>query len=331
MATVYITREDSGLYKKGERLIVKQGKKKVADIPLVKVDQIVVFANASISGSLISLLLKANVPIAYLSYYGKYKGRLVPEYSKNSLLRIKQFKSFNNDKFCLEVAKKIVKGKLTNMRTLLMRDTRDDRPKEVTKILTKIKGMISKATNAKTIDKLRGYEGMGSRYYFSKFDSILDDEFEFKKRTRRPPKDPINCMLSFGYTLLLNDVLSALYLVGFDPYIGFFHSNQYGKPALALDLMEEFRPIIVDSVIKTIVNKGMVSKGDFEEEYGTFKMKDSARNTFLEQYEQRLRREFTHPVFEYKISWRRAMELQARLMAKIIIGEIKEYPPLLIK
>jgi len=331
MSTVYITREDSGLYKKGERLIVKQGKKKVGDIPLVKVDQVEVFGDASISGALISLLLKANVPISYLSYYGKYKGRLVPEYSKNSLLRIEQFKACNDDAFCLKFAKRIVEGKLTNMRTLVMRDTRGDRSKEVDRVLDKMKYMIEKVDSGDCIDVVRGYEGIGSRYYFSIFNSVLSDEFEFKKRTRRPPKDPINCLLSFGYTLLLNDVLAALYLVGFDPYIGCFHSNQYGKPSLALDLMEEFRPVIVDSVIKTMVNKGMIGQDGFENKYGTVNMKDKVRNLFLEQYEQRLRTEFTHPIFKYKVNWRRCLELQARLLSKVMMGEIEEYPPLVVR
>jgi CRISPR-associated protein Cas1 len=331
VSTVYVTREDSGLYKRGERLIVKQDNKKVADVALVKVDQIVVFGNASISGSLISLLLKANVPISYLSYYGKYKGRLIPEYSKNSLLRIKQFEAYNDQEFCVEFTRKVVEGKLSNMRTLIMRDTRGDRSEKVDKVINKMKNVIDKLDRVTSIDKLRGYEGIASRYYFSIFNSVLDDEFQFSKRTRRPPRDPINCLLSFGYALLLNDVLTALYLVGFDPYIGFFHSSQYGKPSLALDLMEEFRPVIVDSVIKTMVNKKMVSQDDFEEVYGTIKMKEKARKKFLEQYEQRLRRKFTHPIFDYKVSWRRCIELQARLISKFIVKEIEEYPPLVIK
>lgn len=331
MPTVYVTQEDTALRKKGERLIVKQGKEKIADVPLVKVDQIVVFGNASISGSLISLLLKAEVPIAYLSYYGKYKGRLVPEYSKNSLLRLKQFEAHKDMKVKLELTRKIVKGKLTNMRTLLMRDTRGTRSEEVKQLCQKMKNIINKVERVKNIDKLRGFEGMGSRYYFSQFDEVLNDNFNFDGRNRRPPKDPVNCLLSFGYSLLLNDVLTALYLVGFDPYIGFFHSSQYGKPALALDLMEEFRPVIVDSVVKSIINKEMVAENDFSKTCGVVEMKDKARNKFLEQYEQRLREEFTHPVFEYKVTWRRCIELQARLISKTINEEIEEYPPLVVK
>ncbi|MBM7555648.1 type I-D CRISPR-associated endonuclease Cas1d [Halanaerobacter jeridensis] len=331
MPTIYITQEDTALRKKGERLIVKKGKEKIADIPLIKVDQVVVFGEASISGSLISLLSKAEVPITYLSYYGKYKGRLVPEYSKNSLLRIKQFENSRNEKSKLEFARQIVKGKLSNMRTLLMRDTRGNRSKEAKKACDKLKNIIDKLSEVNDIEKLRGFEGLGSRHYFSQFDSVLNNEFEFSGRNRRPPRDPVNCLLSFGYSLLLNDVLTGLYLVGFDPYIGFFHSNQYGKPSLALDLMEEFRPVIIDSVVKTMINKKIVSQNDFKEVCGTVKMKDNLRNDFLEQYEKRLRTKFTHPIFEYEINWRRCIELQARLISKFINEEISEYPPLVVK
>lgn len=331
MPTVYITQEDTALKKKGERLVVKKGKERIADIPLIKVDQVVVFGEASISGALVSLLSKAEVPITYLSYYGKYKGRLVPKYSKNSLLRIEQFTTSQKKDLRLKFSRQIVKGKLKNMRTLLMRTTRGNRSSKEKEVCDKLKNVIDKLDRTKKIDKLRGFEGLGSRYYFSQFDSMLKGDFEFNGRNRRPPRDPINCLLSFGYSLLLNEVLTGLYLVGFDPYIGFFHSNQYGKPALALDLMEEFRPVVIDSVVKTMVNKNMVVRSDFKEVCGTIKMKEKVRNKFLEQYEKRLRNKFTHPIFEYEVSWRRCIELQARLISKFINKEIEEYHPMVVK
>jgi CRISPR-associated protein Cas1 len=156
---------------------------------------------------------------------------------------------------------------------------------------------------------------------------LLLDDWGFAKRTRRPPTDPINALLSYAYTLLMHQVSAAVNIVGLDPYVGYLHSSQYGKPALALDVMEEFRPVIADSVVLTLVNNGMIKRDDFTEEFGAFRLTDAARRTFLTKFEERLSTEVQHPTFKYKATYRRCLELQVRLVAKWLTGEIPEYPP----
>jgi len=176
-------------------------------------------------------------------------------------------------------------------------------------------------------------EGAGSAAYFRCFGKLLTnrDQWPFAGRVKRPPTDPVNALLSFGYALLTNKVASAVQLVGFDHFVGYLHSSFYGRPALALDLVEEFRPIIVDSVVLTMLNKRILTLNDFVVELGAYRLEDERRKVFFTPFEERLNEEVSHPLFGYTVSYRRCLELQARLLAKVLTGEIDEYPPLLIK
>ncbi len=180
---------------------------------------------------------------------------------------------------------------------------------------------------------LQGFEGAGAAQYFGAFGNLLrgDPGLRFDTRTRRPPRDPVNALLSYGYTLLLHQCCAALQTVGLDTYVGYLHTSQYSKPALALDLMEEFRTPVVDSVIVTLINNRILVADDFIEEMGAFRLKDKPRRTFLEKFEERLNTEIAHPVFEYKVTYRRCIELQARLLAKALTGEIEAYPPFKVR
>ena len=178
---------------------------------------------------------------------------------------------------------------------------------------------------------LNGLEGAGGAAFFKGFRLLLRQELGFDGRHRRPPTDPVNALLSFGYTLLMNHVLSAVQIAGFDPYIGYLHSEGYGKPALALDLMEEMRTPIVDSVVLTVVNKQILTAKHFEDTLGVHQLTASGRKAFLEQFEQRLNTEIQHPVFQYKATYRRCLELQARLLAKWLMGEVPTYTPFQIR
>jgi CRISP-associated protein Cas1 len=183
------------------------------------------------------------------------------------------------------------------------------------------------------LEAIMGLEGAGSAAYFRCFGKLLNDpgQWPFPGRVRRPPTDPVNALLSFGYSLLTNKVASAVQLVGFDHFVGYLHSTFYGRPALALDVVEEFRPIIVDSVVLTLLNKRMLTRGDFVVELGAYRLKDERRKLFFTQLEERLNEEIIHPIFGYRATYRRCLELQVRLLAKVLTGEIKEYPPLLVK
>jgi len=183
------------------------------------------------------------------------------------------------------------------------------------------------------LETILGMEGAGSVAYFRCFGKLLSDprQWPFPGRVKRPPTDPVNSLLSFGYSLLTNKVASAVQLVGFDHFIGYLHSSFYGRPALALDLLEEFRPSIVDSVVVNILNHRMLTPTDFVVELGAYRLKDERRKVFFTKFEERLTEEIEHPIFGYKTSYRRCIELQARLLAKYVTGEIDEYPPFFLR
>ncbi len=239
-----------------------------------------------------------------------------------------------DDQRRLTLAQGFVTGKLSNMQTILRRAARREQTGDgCDKAADRIKAALNKISKAKDVDQLRGYEGEGSAAYFSVFGALLKHaDFRFEKRERRPPTDPVNSLLSFGYTLLMNELFAAVNVVGFDPYIGYLHVEKYGRPSLPLDLMEEFRPVFVDSIVLTCINNSILSLKDFQEEMGgLYLLTDSGRKTFLEQYEERKQAEFTHPLLKQKITYQRCFEQQARFLAKTLQGELKEYPPLLMK
>lgn len=178
---------------------------------------------------------------------------------------------------------------------------------------------------------LVGLEGAGTAHYFGAFGRLLNEDWGFERRQRRPPGDPVNALLSFGYVLLMNQVASAVSVVRLDPYVGFLHSSQFGKPAMALDVMETFRPLIVDSTVLTLLNNGMLSKRDFREELGAWRLTDEGRRTFLTKFEERLDTEIKHPVFNYKATYRRSLELEVRLVAKYLTREIPRFRPFVVR
>jgi CRISPR-associated protein Cas1 len=201
------------------------------------------------------------------------------------------------------------------------------------KAVDQLKAALKRAQKARTLDQLRGHEGEGSAAYFGVLTHLVKTaDFSFSKRVRRPPTDPVNALLSFGYTLLTTDLFGAVNVVGLDPYIGYLHAERYGRPSLPLDLMEEFRPIVVDSVVLTCLNKGILTRDDFTEGVGKVcALTDAGRERFLEQYEARKQTEFTHPVLKQTMTYQRCFEQQARFLGKTLQGELKTYPPLVVK
>jgi CRISPR-associated protein Cas1 len=252
-----------------------------------------------------------------------------------------------------ELARCFVIGKLSNQRQRLQRYNRTRQDTEVSRAVKQLTdlldslatlpvqqppGMKRLATGDHSIEgsaleKILGIEGMGSAAYFRCFGKLLSDQkqWPFPGRVKRPPTDPVNALLSFGYSLLTNKVASAVQLVGFDHFVGYLHSTFYGRPSLALDIMEEFRPIIVDAVVLTLLNNRMLTPKDFVIELGAYRLKDEQRKVFFTKFEERLNEEVTHPLFGYKVTYRRCLELQVRLLAKTLTGEIDEYPPLLVR
>ncbi|EFH90013.1 type I-D CRISPR-associated endonuclease Cas1d [Ktedonobacter racemifer] len=321
-------------------------------IPLIKVENVVVMGEVTLTSSALHMLLEKNIEIHFLNRLGQFKGRLSPELTKNSLLRMAQHRAHNEPQQRAEIARRFVVGKLSNQRTMLRRQQRRqstdtfiisiDRMSDIIQKLlllspeeeiapTRVSG--DNGISGTQLESILGFEGAGSALYFHCFSDMLvePESWSFHGRVKRPPTDPVNALLSYGYALLTSQVSSAVQQVGFDPYIGYLHSSFYGRPALALDIMEEFRPIIVDSVVLSLLNRHMLTPKDFQEELGTYRLKKEPRKLFLTKFEERLNEEITHPIFGYKTKYRRCIELQARLLAKYLTGEIKEYPALTIR
>ena len=334
MSTLHITRDGSVLRKVDERLKVTFEKETIIDVPLIKIDQVVIWGRVTVTPSTVNSLLEHDVEIVYLSSYGKYIGRIQPEFSKNSILRKAQYRASEDNTILVSLCKNLVFGKLSNMRTILLRADRfNELGEKIKEVIERIKILSKKLKNVNSVEEVRGYEGAGTAAYFSVFEELIKaDGFYFDGREKRPPTDPLNALLSLGYVLLTNDVHTACNIVGFDPYIGFLHSDKYGKPSLPLDLVEEFRTVIVDSLVISLLNKRVVQADDFDVEIGNvYKLKDQSFKKFLQHYEEKKRTEIKHPLFNYKVTYVKSFELQARLLGKFVSGEIDEYIPFLIK
>ena len=325
---LYVDTVGAYLRKKGGTVQVTKDEMVLKEIPMTAIDQVILIGVVNISTQLLHEFLKRNISVHFGNGYGKELGWLNPVHNKNSLLRIQQVKATEDQDKSLALAKAMITGKLQNMRTLLMRYHRSDKKQELEESIEQIQKMIKKIPTAANKNELLGYEGLGSRYYFGTFNVLIKSEdhaFYFKGREKRPPKDPINAMLSYGYSLLTNEVVNELIRVGLDPYIGFLHSNVYGRPALALDLMEEFRSIIVDSTVLTMINKGMIEQDYFDSTLTMCYLNEKGRKALVQSYKTRMNQEIKHPIFEYQLTYRRTIEVQGRLFSKVLTGEIKEY------
>ncbi|NJM70043.1 MAG: type I-D CRISPR-associated endonuclease Cas1 [Scytonema sp. RU_4_4] len=334
MGTVYITQDDAFIGKIDERLHVKFEKKTILDVPLLKIDGVVVLGRATVSPAAINELLERHIPLTFLTETGGYLGRLEPEVTKNLFVRKAQWQAAGNTAQAIHVVQGFVRGKLKNYRSILVRRQRECPDLDLSSRITRLEQVIAPIDTTQSIDSLRGLEGAGSAAYFGCFDEMIrNTAFTFTKRVRRPPTDPVNSLLSFGYSLLRHDVQSAVNIVGFDPYLGYLHCDRYGRPSLALDLMEEFRPLVVDAVVLSALNKQFLKVEDFVTESlsGAVSLTKEARKTFLRLYGQKKLSEFKHPVLGRKCTYQEAFALQARLLAKYLMGEIEKYPPLVLK
>jgi CRISPR-associated protein Cas1 len=331
MTALYLNEQQSIVKKRDQYLIVQYQDKSKREVPLINVDQVVVSGDVTLTTPALHTLLGMGIEVCFLSMYGHFRGRLSPPVAKNAALRRAQYRAHNDANSALQIAQACVRGKLTNMRAMLQRANRQTQDGVVTGAIDDIQQMIQRVPEAKSTGTLLGIEGKGSASYFGVFGKLLREPFSFTHRRRRPPTDPVNAMLSLGYILTLHQVSAAIQVVGLDPYAGFLHQPRHGRPALALDLMEEFRPILADSVVLNICNHRLLTPQDFQEELGVIHLKPDARKKFYAKFEERLQEEMQHPQFGYRTSYRRCIELQARLLGKWLTGEIAVYPPLSVR
>ena len=318
---VYVTEQGTFVGMDGGRLRVSKKSEMVKEARLIDVSQVNLYGNIQISSQLIRECFRREVPILWFSYGGWFAGMAQGHPSKNVGLRLRQMTA--PDDVALSAARAAVAGKIRNCRTLLMRNSRQRNETAMQSLRT----LGAKALNADRFESLLGFEGAAARTYFGEFQTMLRGEmnFDFEGRNRRPPRDPVNCLLSFVYSLLVKDLTATLTGVGMDPYFGFYHKPRFGRPALALDLAEEFRPLIADSVVVGLINNGEVKSQDFIERAMGVALTDDGRRSVISAYERRLETEVTHPTFGYKVTYRRILQVQARIFAAFLMGEVPAY------
>lgn len=334
MPVLYLAEQGATIKKKGDTFFVTRNDQELQTIPASKVEQVVIFGNVNITTPVIHYLLSEGKDCVFCSSTGRYHGRLFSTESKFGMLRRSQLQAISDNCLKLSVVKQIIKGKITNQTTFLQRYQRKKNDATLAAIVANLKNTAIKVEKAEDIGSLMGIEGYASTVYFNAFKSLLKQDLGFTGRRKRPPPDPVNSLLSLGYTLLVYDAQAAIRTVGLDPFLGFLHSVEYSKPSLALDLIEEFRTIIVDSTVLRLINNKILTETDFSRESdnsGMIRLKQESIKTFIKFYEERVATEILHPVFNIKVNYRRCFELQARQIARLVTGEQKEYQPFLVK
>ena len=322
---MYVQAQGAVVGKSGDNVTVRVKGQVVSKTRLLDVSSLSIFGNAQVTAQAVRELLDRGIPICHFTYGGWLKGVTWGMGHKNVDLRIHQFAAAGDRIGSVMVARELVIAKLRNSRVMLRRN-HPDAPEQALKEIMRLSRNARKADSLQT---LLGIEGAAASVYFANFGAMIRSEesaFDFRTRNRRPPKDPVNAVLSFLYSMLIKQTLVSVIAVGFDPYMGFYHQPKYGKPALALDLAEEFRPIVADSAALTLFNNSELVERDFVQRSGSVALTETGRKAVIRAFERRLDTLITHPLFGYSISYRRIMEVQARLLGRHILGELPKYP-----
>jgi CRISPR-associated protein Cas1 len=325
MSVLYVTQPEAVLSKTYEAFTValkqEDGSWKKRSVPAQTVEQVVLMGNPQVTGDALVYALELGMPIHYLSGYGKYLGSALPGYSRNGSLRLAQYALYHDTERRLALVKAIVSAKIHNQHLILYRHKLGDNSLKLRKKLV---------SEQASLEQVMGVEGLAAKEYFACWDALLKEPWSFPRRNRRPPTDPVNSLLSFAYGLLRMQVTAAVHLAGLDPYIGYLHEVHHGQPAMVLDLMEEFRPLVGDSLVLSVLNNRELQPDDFTESLGAYRLSEDGRKRFLQAFERKMNDEFKHPVFDYRCTYRRAIELQARLLSRYLQEGIA-YKPLLLR
>lgn len=332
---LYVTVPEAYLSLEGETVVIKKEESVSMRLPLHNLENIVCFNYLGVSPALMGACSERNVGLSFLSPYGRFLARVSGRVKGNVLLRKKQYEISDKEYQSVPIAASFLLGKLVNCRKVVARAVRDhtmlvDVP-ALNQASAALKGILAVIPECKTINELMAFEGSAAKIYFSIFDQLIlqqREDFTFKERTRRPPLDNMNSLLSFLYTLLTNEVASALETVGLDPYVGFLHQDRPGRPSLALDLMEELRPVFGDRLALTLVNRRQVSgKGFTKKESGGILMDDDTRKAVLTAWQERKKEEIMHPFLRERIPFGLIPHVQAMLLARFLRGDLDAYPP----
>jgi CRISPR-associated protein Cas1 len=326
MSVLYITEQGATVGFTGGRIVVRKNRRILQELPVIKLEQIVAVGNINITPAVITYCLQAGIEVSYLSSPGHFAGRLQPEYSRNVVPRQRQYQRASEPDFMLAAAKAIVAGKIRNMMAMVKRQRRlrgeDGSP------LAELEAVLPRVEKAAAADSLYGFEGSASAAYFKAFRAALRGDWVFDTRNYHPPTDPVNAILSLGYTMLYKDMHAAISIVGLDPYLGCFHKPRPGHAALASDLMEEHRAVLVDRLILTTLNKRVLAPQDFEQDVnGRFRLARPAFKKFLKLYADALNEPAYYPPLSRQLSYRHLIEHQVRHYARVILGDDAEYRP----
>lgn len=335
--TLYVTQPESRLFKEGETVVVNKGEEKLIQLPLHTIGQIICFGvTVYVSPPLMAFCAENGVSITWLTEGGKFLGRVEGPVKGNVLLRREQYRWADSPEHALQIARSVVAAKINNSRIALQRWLRNRKEGDDTVEFQvyKLAQLLNKIASCPDLELLRGVEGEAANGYFSVFDRMIlqqKDAFKFTTRNRRPPRDPVNALLSFAYTLLALDVRSALETVGLDPFVGFLHADRPGRPSLALDLVEEFRAPFADRLVLNLINLKQVSAKDFTSEGVECRMTPECRKSLIIAYQNRKKEVIEHPFLEEKMEIGLAFSSQARLLSRFIRGDMDFYPAMIWK
>lgn len=328
---LYVQANHAKVAKKGETLEISVDDEPQTSVRLMDVSQVVLMGNVYLTTPTLHELMRREIPVTWHSYGGWFLGHTIGIGHKNVELRAAQYQASFDERLCMRLARGLVQTKILNCRTLLRRNWRGEEKPE--RLMDELKRDADESARADSLSVLLGTEGIAAQRYFGSFARMIKSEgdshdfrFEFTQRNRRPPTDPVNALLSYAYSLLARTWTVVLSAVGFDPYRGFYHQPRYGRPALALDMMEPFRPLVADSSVIQAINNGEVRPSDFISAAGSVALTEDGRKRFIATFERRLSHEITHPLFGYKISYRRLFEVQARLLGRFLLKDIPDYP-----
>jgi CRISPR-associated endonuclease Cas1/CRISPR-associated protein Cas4 len=313
--------------KKGELLEIEADDQK-HNARLAEISHLALYGNIHLTTSTLHTLLQQDIPVSWHTQGGWYYGTATGLGQRNVHQRLNQFRGAFSDSTCLHIARSLIRAKILNCRTLLRRNWRGDEAPE--SLLKQLHECADRAVHAGDPAQLLGIEGQAASLYFSAFSRMLDPEklpgnFSFRKRNRRPPRDPVNALLSFAYGVLTRNWAATLHSIGFDPGVGFYHQPRPGRPALALDMMEPFRPLLADSAVLTAINNGEITEKDFVQHGDECGLTRNGRKAFIKTIERRMGQMVTHPLFGYRLSYRRLLELEARLLGRYLSGELEHY------
>lgn len=323
---LYVQEQGASVRLAGDRLVVTRREEGALEARLSNTSSVNLYGNVQVTAAALRRLMDDGVPVAFHSSGGWFVGRAVGTDPKNVELRLAQYRATTDEAFRLRHARCLVASKILNCRALLRRNHEGD----CAVTLGELKQLARKAREAPSLEALLGLEGTAARAYFQAFSGMIKDDrlatFDFERRNRRPPTDPVNALLSFCYGMLTRACALALASVGLDPLLGLYHRPHFGRPSLALDLMEEFRPVLADSTVIGAINTGVIQADDFTSGAGAVAMKDPGRRRLILAFERRLDQLVTHPIFDYRVSYRRVLEVQARLVGRLMLGELESYP-----